>query len=74
MLDAPRFGRVRKSLITVAHAGSYSRRPLQAWRLAEPDLFLSIRFETVVNGIEAFTTWVISQEDAGGPGRAADVE
>jgi acetyl esterase/lipase len=38
------------------------------------DLFHSIRFDTVVNGIEAFTAWVISQEDAGRSGRAAGAE
>lgn len=38
------------------------------------DLFHSIRFETVINAIEAFTTSVISQDDARRARRAADVE
>jgi acetyl esterase/lipase len=33
------------------------------------DLFHSIRFESVINGIEAFTTWVMAQDDPGSPGR-----
>jgi hypothetical protein len=31
------------------------------------DLFHSIRFETVVDGIEAFTAWVISRRNVANP-------
>jgi hypothetical protein len=36
------------------------------------DLFHSIRSETVIGGIEAFTTWVRSRSPAGNRGGDAD--
>ena len=38
------------------------------------DLFHSVRFETVINGIEAFTSWLLSHEHARSPRCVADSE